>query len=182
MRAADVAASTGTWRIPVRMGAQQADITGHFQYEPAGRRRLCHAAGDNRPASGGHPVQGVPGKHPGDPADGHGAPRYHAARPGWRGTRCGSAALASRSIRAAAPGASGDRRSARSSTRGRRAGYQSRAARRISGWNRAAGTDAATASHPDIAWRLPLRVDGVSYVIQGIAAWKTVEHKEMAAR
>jgi hypothetical protein len=181
MRAADVAASTGTWRIPARMGAQQADITGHFRYEPpadgAYVTRLVTPAGFP-PGIQFKVSQGsIPAILLMDTA------RRDIVLLGLDGED---------EVRIGGSGVSINTRSRtwREWGQEERAGLDAGSA----GWlpaSRGAAylwleprgrTDATSASHPDVAWKLPLRVDGVGYVVQGIASWKTTEHKELAAR
>ncbi len=43
-------------------------------------------------------------------------------------------------------------------------------------WLEARGkTDADNEAHPDIAWTLPLRIDGISYAVRGAAKWRDLE-------
>jgi hypothetical protein len=182
MRAADVPASTGDWRIPVRIGATATALSGHFEYVPpadgAYVNRLVPAADFPSGISfmisqgaipailmmdgGRHDVTLIGLKGEDEVRLDRNGVAVNTASPTWRHWG----------------------QEQRGGVAGGRDGWMTVSRQ---GWSYlwleprgANGTGGDT--HPDMHWTLPLRVDGRSYAVSGNAVWKDTEHREVAAR
>ena len=174
MRKADVAASTGTWSIPVLVGAKPATIAGHFEYVPpadgAYVTRLEPPAGfpsgvrlmvsqGATPAvlltdPGLHDIVLIGSAGEDEVRIGRGGTFVNTGSPTWRHW-----AVTQRAALETGP-----------------ARWIKVSAGAAYSWLEPRGqAEAEGEGHPQRNWLLPLRIDRQAYTVRGVATWRDTE-------
>ena len=177
MRKADKPALTGAWQIEVALGTTRTAITGHFQYQPpADGAYITHLVPPKDFPSGIQFLvsQGAipaillldPGGHDITLIGLKGEDEVRIGKTGtWANTASDTWRHWSQTHRATLEAGPG-----RWIQVSQGASYS---------WLEPRGeTKAGGTSHPAKHWTLPIRVDGIAYVLQGVATWQDTERQD----